>query len=196
MKVYDVDSGERINTVSTGGLFRADEMAIGDKGRALLVVNNADAPAFMTLISTKPGNAILFSHVTVPGATGGIEQPVWARGTKRFYISVPQLNDSPTDGGVAVFNPKTGMVEQVFHVPGCQPNGIALGPHQHLLLGCANRSGPTTASSTITNAKDGTIVATIPQVGASDEVWFNRGDERYYLAARQNPAAQGGRRWA
>jgi hypothetical protein len=39
----------------------------------------------------------------------------------------------------------------------------------------------------VINAKTGAIVATIPQVGGSDEVWFNPGDNRYYLAARNNP---------
>jgi hypothetical protein len=33
----------------------------------------------------------------------------------------------------------------------------------------------------------GDIVASIPQVCGSDEVWFNSGDDRYYLAARNNP---------
>ena len=38
----------------------------------------------------------------------------------------------------------------------------------------------------------GRILATIPQVGGVDEVWFNCGDKRYYLAASNNPAANGG----
>ena len=141
----------------------------------------ADDPPFMTLISTKPGNAILFGHITVPGATGGLEQPVWNPSTKRFYISVPELNGDPAHSGVAVLDPKTGLVEKVYDVGSCGPAGIALGPNQHLLLGCAQ------PPSVVINAKTGAIVATIPQVGGSDEVWFNPGDNRYYLAARNNP---------
>ncbi len=34
------------------------------------------------------------------------------------------------------------------------------------------------------DARTGAIVATIMQVGGSDQVWFNPGDKRYYLAAR------------
>ncbi len=180
VKVIDLDTRAIINVVSTGGTARADEMAIGDHGRVLLVVNNADDPAFITLISTKQGNPILGGHITVPGATNGIEQPVWDQRTKRFYISVPQLNNSPTDGGVAVVNPKTRSLEKVYTVPNCQPNGIALGPHQHLLLGCS-------VGTTIISATDGAVVAAIPQVGGSDEVWFNPGDDRYYVAANHNP---------
>lgn len=180
VKVIDLDTRTIINVVSTGGTARADEMAIGDNGRVLLVVNNADEPAFMTLISTKPGNPILAGNITVPGATNGIEQPVWDARTKRFYISVPALNGSATDGGVAVVDPKTKAVEKVYPVAGCQPNGIALGPHQHLLLGCS-------VGTTIISAKDGSIVAQISQVGGSDEVWFNPGEDLYYVAANHNP---------
>ena len=181
VKVIDLRTRQIVNVVNTGGVKRADEMAIDPKGKTLLVVNNADSPAFLTLISTKSGNPILFPHVTVTGATGGIEQPVWDKATKRYYISVPQLNGSSTDGGVAVFNPKTGLVETVFPTPNCQPNGIALGPNQHLLLGCGANE------TTVIDAKTGAPVAHITQVTGSDEVWFNPGDGRYYTASRLNP---------
>lgn len=181
LKVIDVDTMQIINSVNTGGQKRVDEMALDTAGQRLLVVNNADEPAFMTLISTKKGNPILFRNIVVPGATGGLEQPVWDQKTKRFYISVPELNGDSSQSGVAVFNPKTGAVEQVFNAGSCGPSGIALGPSQQLLLGCAQQP------SLIMSAETGAIVASIFQVGGSDEVWFNRGDDRYYLAARNNP---------
>jgi hypothetical protein len=181
LKVIDVATQTIINTVNTGGTNRVDEMALDPQGNRLLVVNNADDPPFMTLVSTKPGNAILVGHVTVPGATGGLEQPAWLPATHRFYISVPELNSDPAHSGVAVFDPNTGMVETVFDVGPCSPSGLAVGPNQHLLLGCAQRP------SVVISAKTGEIVATIPQVGGSDEVWFNPGDNRYYLAARNDP---------
>jgi len=33
----------------------------------------------------------------------------------------------------------------------------------------------------------GDVLATVTQVGGSDEVWFNPGDKHYYLAANSNP---------
>jgi hypothetical protein len=33
----------------------------------------------------------------------------------------------------------------------------------------------------------GTILANIPYVGGVDEVWYNPGDNRYYVAARDMP---------
>jgi len=181
LKVIDVRTMQIINSVNTGGQKRVDEMALDTAGQRLLVVNNAHEPAFMTLISTKNGNPILLRHIVVPGATAGLEQPVWDQKTKRFYISVPELNGDSSQSGVAVFNPRTGVVERIFNAGSCGPSGIALGPSQHLLLGCAQ---PPTL---VINAINGAVVASIPQVGGSDEVWFNPGDDRYYLAARDNP---------
>jgi len=37
------------------------------------------------------------------------------------------------------------------------------------------------------NGTSGKIVATITQVGGVDEIWYNPGDNRYYLAARDMP---------
>ena len=34
------------------------------------------------------------------------------------------------------------------------------------------------------DATDGSIVATITQVGGSDHLWYNPGDNRYYTASR------------
>jgi WD40 repeat protein len=181
LKVIDLDSLTIINSVNTGGSRRVGKMALDSAGHRLLVVNDADTPPFLTLISTKKGNPILFGPATVLGATARLGQPVWDPSTKRFYISVPELNGNAAHSGVAVFDPKTGTVESVFDIGPCGPSGLALGPHQHLLLGCAQEP------SVVIDAKAGTIVANIPEVGGSDEVWFNPGDNRYYLAARNNP---------
>jgi hypothetical protein len=65
------------------------------------------------------------------------------------------------------------------------PAGLALGSEQHLLVGCSGgaiRAG-FPAKTIIMDARDGSVVATITQVGGSDEVWYNPGDDRFYLAA-------------
>jgi len=68
-----------------------------------------------------------------------------------------------------------------------KPHGLAIGPHQNLLVGC-NRP-----RSIVLDARNGDILANITKVGGSDEVWFNPGDHRFYLAANRNPLANGGR---
>jgi hypothetical protein len=76
---------------------------------------------------------------------------------------------------------------------------LALGPKQDLLLGCSvvfdtagadwSATDTKTAApvSIIMDAKNGSIDKVIPGVSGSDEVWFNPGDGRYYLAARNQP---------
>jgi hypothetical protein len=63
---------------------------------------------------------------------------------------------------------------------------LALGPNQNLLLG----GGPAKirlggkAISAIMDANDGTILETLQSIGASDQVWFNPGDNRFYISAQ------------
>jgi hypothetical protein len=64
------------------------------------------------------------------------------------------------------------------------PHGLTLGPSQNLLVGCS--SGAKLNSYIMTTS--GNVVATIGQVGGSDEVWYNPGDNRYYLAANRMTA--------
>src|SRR5258708_38961039 len=96
-------------------------------------------------------------------------------------MSVPELTHDATQSGVAVFDPATGQVERVFNAGNCGPSGLTLGPNQHLLLACAQ------PPSIVMDARTGEIVASIAQVGGSDEVWFNPGAKPYYLASRKSP---------
>jgi hypothetical protein len=101
-------------------------------------------------------------------------------------MSVPQIGADPLHGGIAVLDPRSLSLRTVFSVASCQPAGLALGPHQHLLLGCSQDAiaAGAHAQTIVMSARDGSTVATITEVGGSDQVWFNPGDGRYYLAAR------------
>ncbi len=199
--------------ISTGGAddLRADELAYDPKDGVLLVVNNADSPPFATLIKVNQQNGSLTvgARITFDAAhvgfdaTNGAEQPLWDSGTRKFYISIPEVNGpggSGPDGGVARIDPhSTGGVEKLFPVQLCQPAGLTLGPHQDLLLGCSvvfdTAGQPWTAAdantaapiSVIMDARTGKIDSNVTGVSGSDEVWFNAGDGRYYLAARNQP---------
>ncbi len=207
--------------VSTGGTDgnRADELAFDPQDRLLLVVNNADDPPFASLIkvnadgaltvnqnecstSVHPPCRITFKNFGPNGdtATNGAEQPVWEPKTRRFYISIPEVNGVTSDGAVAKINPHTGAVEATFPVEFCQPAGLTVGPNQDLLLGCSvvfdtagnqwdskNPNSIAAPTQIIIDAKTGTIDASVAGVGGSDEVWFNPGDKRYYTASRNNP---------
>jgi len=144
-------------------------------------------------------------------ATNGAEQPVWEQGTGKFYLSIPEV-DCPNpstnpvcgglfpDGAVVRIDPhSTGNIEAKFPVKNCQPAGLTVGPKEDLLLGCsqafdtagnawsasdANSAAPI---SVIMDAVSGNIDKNVAGVSGNDEVWFNRGDGNYYLAARNQP---------
>ncbi len=58
-----------------------------------------------------------------------------------------------------------------------------------LLVGCSDDAVAAgfPAKSLVMSARSGRILATIDQVGGSDEVWYDAKSRRYYLAAAANP---------
>jgi hypothetical protein len=184
---------------------RADELAYDPQDGLILAINNASSPPFGTLVTvdkttgalTCGTNIILDAAHTGVAATGGAEQPVWDPGTKKFYLSIPQLSGNPILGGVIRIS-KTGTVEATYPIFFCSPAGLALGPSEDLLVGCntiwddhgglwttnADRDIHTAAPQlVILDAKTGGITANILGAGVGDEVWFNKGDNHYYAAA-------------
>lgn len=196
VKVVDLAT-DRITAVSTGGGARADELAYDPDDQIVLVVNNAETTGddpqsgpFASLISAQPGHAIL-GKIHFHDATAGLEQSVWDHAAGRFYLAVPELGGDPARGAVAVIDPRTASVVDMWPVSECEPAGLALGPKQQLLLGCSGDAieAGFPAKTLILNARErGSLVREITQVGGSDEVWYNPGDMRYYLAARDNPS--------
>jgi hypothetical protein len=202
----DLRTDTIVSTVSVGGAdsLRTDEMAYDPKDGILLVVNNADEPPFATLITVNKatGQLTLGTQIKFPTATNGAEQPVWDPRSGKFYLSIPEVNgDGGTgpDGAIARINPHTGAVEAMFPVKLCQPAGLTLGPRQDLLIGCSvvfdsaggvwDPAGSKSAapSQVIMDARTGSIDKVVEGVGGSDEVWFNRGDGRYYTGSRNSP---------
>ncbi len=95
------------------------------------------------------------------------------------------------------------VVVNSFPMYDCMPTSIVPGPGDNFLVGCADHDGQTfpaneyiisnTASgnvacvppnSGIANAPANTNCVEITDVGGVDEVWYNPGDNKYYLAAR------------
>jgi hypothetical protein len=200
----DLQTDQIVDSVNTGGApgLRADELAYDPRDGVLLAANNADSPPFVTAISVnkRSGHLSVGNRITFANATNGAEQSVWDPATDRFYLSLPELNGSVADGAVARIHP-SGTLEKLVPVRLCQPAGLSLGPRQDLLLGCSmifdTAGAPWTTTSTtsaapvqvIMDARTGAIDARVAGVGGSDEVWFDRGDQRYYTAARANPGS-------
>jgi hypothetical protein len=204
----DLRNGKTVGDVSTGGApgLRADELAYDPADGLILAANNADTPPFATLISVNKATGALavvkrvtldVAHTGVD-AQNGAEQPVWEPVTGKFYLSVPQIGPNEKDGAVIRIS-TAGTVEVQYPVEFCQPAGLTVGPNVDLLVGCntvfdtaGNVWDPTknvTAApiQVIIDARTGKIDATIPGVGAGDEVWFNSGDGNYYTASSGSP---------
>jgi len=192
VKVIDLLTQKIVDTiVIPNGQARADEMAFDPADQVLLVANDADSPPFITFISTRPGHKIL-KQISFPEATNGIEQAQWSEDTGLFYLNLPEVapNGPATgEGQVVVIDPRKLDIVHRFPTHDCDAAGMALGPDEQALLGCqgSTSSGVTLPNeSQIISLRNGHVVATIGQVGGSDEVWFNPGDNHYYLAARNN----------
>ena len=85
-------------------------------------------------------------------------------------------------------NPNGPVVVNTFVMPNCMPTSLAQGPGNNFLVGCADHDGEAfPPNEYVIDGSAGTILATITNVGGVDEVWYNSGDNRYYVAARDMP---------
>ena len=191
VKVFDVAGcGETTvpsHTIPTGTPAdkRADEMCYDPVDQIIMVANNAADTPFATLISTI--FYVKLVSIPFPQSTNGAEQCQWSPRTGLFYITIPGI-ETPDNGHgqVVVINPGTLMVDarSPFDIPltACaSPQGLAVGPGNDMLVGC-NGNGSNTQSSVIIGAGVGQLLATIPNQSGPDEVWFNPGNLRYFLA--------------
>src|SRR5215472_10770333 len=175
---------------------------------ATLFVANGDRQFSNVFIITQ----ITIDPTIVPEGAGlSMEQPAWDPKTERFYVSIPVIANNPAgcnfdaaagdvtcDGGLLVVDPTTlstptaviGAFDPttntgVVPLHACGPNGATVGPHDNLLLGCTPANNPSNATTLVINATTKNF-ANIGNIVGSDEVWFNKGDRRYYTASNRN----------
>jgi len=166
-----------LQSISTSGSFRVDEMAYSPLTQQVLAANNADAPAFGTIFNTTNGTSpvtIAHSPIKIPGAANndGLEQPVWNPNTGTFFISVPAFNGD--QGGVAEIK-TDGTVGRLYMFASmaggpatCGPTGLALGASGNLLVGCGSGQ-----AVLLNPTGSGSIVNTFPQISNTDEIWYD-----------------------
>ena len=180
-------------SVDVGGKRRADELAYDPDDQLIVIANDDDLDLFLTFISVSnsAANIKVVKKLSLPEADGcGIEQPVYDSKSNRFYLAVP-CTSTHVNGAIYVINPKTFAVEKIYDTVGtgvaagvpCFPHGLALGPRQNLLLGCSGDGATGTQMiSIIMKATTGAVLQTFNQLGGSDEVFYNQGDNKYFLA--------------
>jgi hypothetical protein len=208
-----------VNAVSTatGDLTRADELAFDPKDNVILAINNTDTPPFGTFIKVNPSTCALTQPMSAPpgvatpdrllfnaangaDAQNGAEQPQWDPATGRFYLSIPQIGSTVSNGGVVRIDPVTHKIDHTFPISFCGPAGLTKGPGHEFLVGCnatfdtagnvwsvtdANTAAP---HAFILNVSTGAVHEVVG-VGAGDEIWFNSGDGNYYTASSGSPLA-------
>jgi PEP-CTERM motif len=173
----------------TSGKFRVDEMSFDPNTNRLLVANNADSPAFASLIDAKTGS-IIKGNIVIPGAApgDGMEASDYSSKTHTFFVALPSIGGDKS-GGVAEIDPATGNVLRVISlaslgIASYSPTGLAIAANGQILLGNGNATGgtvildPTAASP---------LVKVIPQVSGADQVWYDPTTGRWFIAARFNP---------
>jgi hypothetical protein len=187
-----------------GDLLLAANNAEDPPFATLFAVNGDDATDHTSKIMTTT-----IDPTILPAGFGlSMEQPAWDRKTRRFYTSVPIVKNNPQgcnfnanagpitcDGGLLVidptaptavqgaFNPDTNTGVILLHA--CNPNGATVGPDDNLLLGCTPQNSPSDTTTLVINAKTKEQTPVINITG-SDEVWFNKGDKRYYVGASRD----------
>ncbi len=190
VKVASVRSLQQTDSIATGGVNRADELAYDPKDRVILVTNPAEgttsAPTpYVTLIDARPGHHHVLGHVALPGAgLDSVEQPKYDPLTGKFLVSVRQTTavTNGMNGAVAVVDPQAVKLDALFGLSQfCSPAGLAIGPDHQALLGCDS------APPVIIDRSDGAILATLTEACCADEVWYNGADGRYYAAEGGNP---------
>jgi len=188
-----------LQSISTGGAFRVDEMAYSPLTHQVLAANNADTPAYGNLFNTTNGTSpvtLLKSPITVPGQppAGGMEQPAWDPKTGTFFVSIPQLTTATNDpGGVAEIS-TAGVVLRTIDfgtlgVTSCSPSGLAVGASGNLLVGCGNSVASGAAAILLDPAGAGSIVKTFPGLGGTDELWYDLTTNAFYVTGNNGTNA-------
>jgi hypothetical protein len=185
VKVVDDRTRKVVANIPTNGKERTDEITYDPADHLVIAVNNADSPPFVTFIATRTRKVV--GRLELPHATDGAEQPLYDPVTKLVYLSIPVVDSVDANGAVAVINPRTRELVRMMPVQKCMPAGLALGPHDNLLLGCSDDAVDAgfSSHSIVMNARSGKIVADV-QIGGSDEVWSDTRSHQYYLAAVAN----------
>ncbi len=148
LKVIDLNQGAIVQSVPTGGSTRVDEMALtgimSNGQQYLLAANNAEDPPFATLFLVNGNNntnhiaiqaRIVVSPSIIPAGEGlSFEQPSWDPRSKRFYVSIPQINYPSGCTPFVASNSATGVV-------GCQGGLLVIDPSGVQSPNCSAVSG-------------------------------------------------------
>ena len=141
-----------------------------------------------------------FCNQSTPGGTcagaispAGLGGMAWNPNTGHLLLTNANSIGVTSIGSVDEIDPRLGnpngpVVVNSFVTPDCMPTSVVQGPGNNFLVGCADHDGQAfPPNEYIINGTTGAIITQIYNVGGVDEVWYNPGDNKYYLAARDMP---------
>jgi hypothetical protein len=118
---------------------------------------------------------------------------VWNSNTGHLLQTNPNSIPITNIGSIDEIDPRLGnpngpIVVNTFVMPNCMPTSMAQGPGNNFLVGCGDHDGEAFPPNLyVIDGTSGKILSEITNVGGVDEVWYNPGDNRYYVAARDMP---------
>ena len=151
----------------------------------------ADQTAYCSVQDGSAPPGTCFGAVAIAGIGGSAFNPK----TNRFLVT--NASASATDltyGTVDEIDPQGAngpVVVNSLRTLNCMPTSIIQGPGSQFLVGCGDHDGEAFPPNEYVldcsaNCKILTQF-TVDKVGGVDEIWYNPGDNRYYLAARDMP---------
>jgi hypothetical protein len=159
-----------------------------------------------------------FCNQATPGGTcagaispAGLGGMAYEPGADKWLLTNANSIATTTIGNIDVIDLQLGtgngpVVVGSIVTPNCMPTGIVQGPGENFLVGCADHDGEAfPPNEYIINLAGGFNAGSggynvncasaplvnciqINNVGGVDETWYNPGDNKYYLAARDMPA--------
>jgi hypothetical protein len=202
--------GGVVQSISTGGATRVDEMAFSPaNGGLVLAANNAETPAFGNLFQTTGGHTGVVppgvTLLTTPGVgiqvppgqggikEGGMEQPAWnplsIGGVGSFWVSIPQLGIGGANdpGGISQIS-TNGTVLQTKAFANLPAGSISSGGcGSSGLAVAANGNMLVGCSNANTQAilldKDGNFIKSVGlgSLGGTDELWYDPSTNKFYV---------------
>src|SRR5262249_21790222 len=152
-------------------------------------LKGADPNGKITLTGALPSGKLPAAGDKV--AADGIEQCKFNPRTRLYYLAVPATVVTHSDGtsepgpGVVLKISRNApfQVVETITVPtstGCNgPQGLAIGPRHEIQLGCG---APNSVIIDERSSGTATIIAQQNGEGGADEVWYNPGDNSFYIA--------------
>jgi hypothetical protein len=137
--------------------------------------------------------------IHAPIAPAGLGGSVFNPNSGFFLTANPNNQGDPRFGDLDVVDPAAmracsttaascPVIVSQFQFQNCMPGGAVQGPGNDFLVGCIDHDGMAfPPNAFIVDGTSGQLLASFDQVGGMDETWYNPGDGRYYLAARDMP---------